>query len=107
MADLKVALEELKEESDSGTLEAVAAPRRQRRWLTWSAAVATLLSVAGVAAWLVVASRRTSAPVLTPVPLTSFPGYEREPSFSPDGSQVAFSWNGEEQDNYDISLLSG
>ena len=27
---------------------------------------------------------------------------ERQPSFSPDGSQVAFSWDGEKQDNFDI-----
>ena len=36
------------------------------------------------------------------VPLTSYVGSERSPSFSPDGNQVAFSWNGEKQDNYDI-----
>ena len=36
------------------------------------------------------------------IPLTTYPGSERSPSFSPDGNQVAFSWNGEKQDNYDI-----
>ena len=36
------------------------------------------------------------------VPLTSYAGSERSPSFSPDGNQVAFSWNGEKQDNFDI-----
>ena len=36
------------------------------------------------------------------VPLTSYPGSEMYPSLSPDGSQVAFSWNGEKQDNFDI-----
>ena len=36
------------------------------------------------------------------VPLTSYPGREAEPTFSPDGSQVAFSWDGERQDNRDI-----
>ena len=36
------------------------------------------------------------------VPLTAYPGYERGPTLSPDGSQVAFSWNGASQDNYDI-----
>src|SRR5262245_25094081 len=36
------------------------------------------------------------------VPLTSYPGVEEWPSFSLDGSQVAFSWNGDKQDNYDI-----
>jgi dipeptidyl aminopeptidase/acylaminoacyl peptidase len=35
-------------------------------------------------------------------PLTSYAGSEMKPSFSPDGSQVAFSWSGEQQDNYDI-----
>ena len=35
-------------------------------------------------------------------PLTTYPGSERSPTFSPDGTQVAFSWNGEKQDNYDI-----
>ena len=39
---------------------------------------------------------------LVAVPLTSYPGEERQPSFSPDGNQVAFSWNGEKQDNFDI-----
>jgi Tol biopolymer transport system component len=36
------------------------------------------------------------------VPLTSDPGTQHSPSFSPDGNQDAFSWNGEKQDNYDI-----
>ena len=36
------------------------------------------------------------------VPLTAYPGYERAPSLSPDGSRVAFSWNGPTLDNYDI-----
>jgi Tol biopolymer transport system component len=34
--------------------------------------------------------------------LTSDPGELSGPSFSPDGSMVAFSWNGEKQDNFDI-----
>ena len=35
-------------------------------------------------------------------PLTAYLGFEQVPSLSPDGSQVAFSWNGPQQDNYDI-----
>ena len=36
-----------------------------------------------------------------PTPLTAYPGSETGPSLSPDGSQVAFSWNGQE-DNHDV-----
>ncbi len=32
---------------------------------------------------------------VTPVPFTSFPGMEVAPTFSPDGSQIAFAWNGD------------
>lgn len=36
------------------------------------------------------------------VPITSFPGSESHPSFSPDGTQVAFSWNEGKEDDLDI-----
>ena len=36
------------------------------------------------------------------VPLTSLKGFEIGPSFSRDGTRVAFAWNGEAQDNFDI-----
>ena len=36
------------------------------------------------------------------MPLTSYEGTELTPSLSPDGSQVAFCWNGLTQDNEDI-----
>ena len=36
------------------------------------------------------------------VPLTAWPGHQQSPSLSPDGSQVAFSWDGPGSENYDI-----
>ena len=36
------------------------------------------------------------------MPLTTLTGSEFDPTFSPDGEQVAFSWNGTRQDNWDI-----
>jgi Tol biopolymer transport system component/DNA-binding winged helix-turn-helix (wHTH) protein len=36
------------------------------------------------------------------IPLTSYPGNQITPAFSPDGKQVAFAWDGEMGDNFDI-----
>ncbi|MBL8291664.1 MAG: PD40 domain-containing protein [Bryobacterales bacterium] len=36
------------------------------------------------------------------VPITSYLGNELDPSFSPDGLQIAFTWTGARQDNHDI-----
>ena len=98
MDDLKVALEEVKEESDSGTAAMKAAPPR-RRWV-WAALLPVLL-VAGFFAWRVWRSPQSAEP-LRAVPLTTFPGAKSFPSFSPDGNYVAFAWSGPKQDNFDI-----
>jgi Tol biopolymer transport system component len=37
-------------------------------------------------------------------PLTSFPGSEIQPSFSPDGNQIAFAWRSENSDHYNIYI---
>ena len=47
-------------------------------------------------------ARGTASEPLKAVPLTTLPGVERYPSFSPDGNHVAFTWNGPKQDNPDI-----
>jgi eukaryotic-like serine/threonine-protein kinase len=107
--DVKVALEELKDESESGLLRtgvADALPQTKRRGYQqsiWLAAGMALIVVAGLAAWLL---RR--APVVVPEPeltatsLTTDPGIEDFPTFSPNGGQVAYMWNGPKQDNFDI-----
>jgi len=65
-------------------------------------AVGVVVLVAAGGYWL--SRQRAAEPeaTLTAIPLTSYPGYENGPSFSPDGNQVAFAWNGEKQDNWDI-----
>lgn len=49
---------------------------------------------------------RKPAPVWRFSPFTTFPGQETNPAISPDGESVAFTWNGERQDNFDIYVMS-
>ena len=104
MGDVKVELEELKEDSSSSTLAGtppVVRPAR-RMWVGAGAAIMVAAIVAAV--WLFHGTDKKPAAAPELVPLTSYAGSERSPSFSPDGNQVAFSWNGEKQDNFDIYL---
>ncbi|MDQ2947632.1 MAG: hypothetical protein M3Y27_17150, partial [Acidobacteriota bacterium] len=57
------------------------------------------IMAAGAGLWL---SRSPQEQPPRVVPLTTFAGREDEPSFSPDGNQIVFSWNGEKQDNWDL-----
>ncbi len=62
--------------------------------------------VIGGAVWLGL-RQNTAAPVFArPVPLTSFPGLELDPAISPAGNFVAFAWEGEGGDNFDIYVQS-
>ena len=61
-----------------------------RRWWPWAAALVVALSLGGGILWFVHPAAKTPEPGLTATPLTAHPGYEGEPSFSPDGNQVAF-----------------
>ncbi|MGA1982547.1 MAG: LpqB family beta-propeller domain-containing protein [Acidobacteriaceae bacterium] len=80
---------------------AVPVPRESPRPLVWVAIGLAILAAAGWAAWRFWPWPSVPA-VYTPVPLTTYRGNEEAPSFSPDGSQVAFEWDGEKQDNFDI-----
>ncbi len=103
MDDVKIVLEELKEESDSGVLGTTAvAKTKPRRRLTWALSVAAALVMATVGVWLVRSKKEVPDVPLVAVPLTSYAGEEYWPTLSPDGTQVAFSWNGEKQDKFDI-----
>jgi Tol biopolymer transport system component/tRNA A-37 threonylcarbamoyl transferase component Bud32 len=106
-ADLKISLCDLQKEVEaggaSGAVAVAAAPARRKTW-QWAAALAIGLAAGSAATWLG-ATRGTTqqAGVWGQMrPLTTYLGVEYEPALSPDGKQVAFSWDGEHRDNFDI-----
>ena len=85
-----------------GVLETSSPPKLSRRaWMILGAALAVVLLAALVWFGFFRAAEPTPAAAKV-VPLTTYPGDVGGGTFSPDGSQVAFSWNGPNQDNYDI-----
>jgi len=102
MADVRVELQEIKEESDSQPAGARAPARRRRHWWLAVALAGTLLIA--VAAWLRWRPREIELAQPRLVPLTWMRGDETQPTFSPDGGQIAFTWDGEKRDNWDIYL---
>ena len=90
-------------ESESGA-PITPIPFLKRRALMWAVATGLSIAATSVGAFFLVA-RRAQPHTGRPVPLTTFRGYECDPALSPDGSHVAFVWNGEKQDNFDIYVM--
>ena len=77
-------------------------PRPRSRVWPWIATIAGTAALAGLLGWWL-AGRRLP-PQFRVVRLTSFQSDAHRPVFSPDGSQVAFVWQGEERGLYRLYL---
>ncbi|HEX2344086.1 MAG TPA: protein kinase [Vicinamibacterales bacterium] len=108
--DLLGDLRRLKRDTESGRTDtegsAGASAARPHFWRRRSSRLIGPVAALGMAgaAWLYVSRAESDAPKppMHTSPLTSFPGQESAPTFSPDGNQVAFVWDGEKRDNEDI-----
>ena len=85
----------------------VAVVVRRPRILTLATGACLILVAAAGIWWNAGRDTASSYPVrVTRVSkLTTYPGDERDPAISPDGSYVAFSWSGPAGDNYDIYVV--
>jgi eukaryotic-like serine/threonine-protein kinase len=103
MVDVKLALEDLKEDSESGRLPAhAAAPRRRDHARVTLAvlALAVAVTAAAIVVWRARDPRPLEPPVLTQ--LTSDPGLARDPALSHDGKLLAYASDRAGEGNLDI-----
>jgi Tol biopolymer transport system component len=99
-ADVRIGLHDVQHELEAGVPAPV--PKQATGWrVLWPAiAMVAVLAAAALGWWL---GARTEQPIPGPIkPLTTYRGYESTPALSPDGNQVAFSWDGEKGENVDI-----
>jgi Tol biopolymer transport system component/tRNA A-37 threonylcarbamoyl transferase component Bud32 len=103
MDDLKIALEELKADSESGKLVAPAGGLQARpRRLGWLMAAGAVLVAAGAAAVVWFGRSGESAAPAPLMRLSSDTGLTTDPALSPDGKLVAYASDRGGADNLDI-----
>ena len=108
LVDLRGLQKEQQAEAATAARPAPAPTQHSHRtpWLLAGAAVLMALAVAaGAFLGLFESEKPVTEQSLQTTPLTTYPGSERTPAFSPDGEQVVFSWNGENEDNFDLYTL--
>jgi Tol biopolymer transport system component/predicted Ser/Thr protein kinase len=107
--EVRQALQMVEKVPTASLAEMRGAVRRSTRriWTKGMAVAAIVLLVATMAAalWLRVRQPHASGP-LTVSPLGDYAGMVQQPSLSPDGSHIAFSWNGVDPQNFDIYVKS-
>jgi len=89
----------------ASSTEPPASRKARRSWVVGGVAIAGVVLMAAVALVIARSNSRESGfgfSSSVAAPLTAYPGMQMQPSLSPDGSQVAFAWDGPKEDNFDI-----
>jgi serine/threonine protein kinase len=109
-AELRTDLKRLKRDSESDRRSA-AAPRLPHPHVwnrNWIVVVVSLVVIAASAATWWFSQRResrTELPAMQISPFTSYPGQVGRPTFSPDGNQIAFTWDDGKGTNVYVKLI--
>jgi Tol biopolymer transport system component/DNA-binding winged helix-turn-helix (wHTH) protein len=74
--------------------------RPRRSWPTWFAGVMAVIAAGTGLVWFLNSGHAEDE--IGPVPMTTFVGAETGATLSADGTQIAFTWDGEKKDNFDI-----
>jgi len=87
-------------------VEPTVPPTRSQFWRVWSipaiaGVLAIVIAFAAWKRWPEIVGRRADA-AMHVIPATAYRGSEINPTLSPDGSQLAFAWDGESGNNFDI-----
>jgi len=93
--------------ADSGAPAGASERAKRQRQRTRLAVIVAAAIPGAMILILAILSRTTSSlsppPIpLDAVPLTTFGGHEECPALSPDGARIAFSWQGDGGENYDL-----
>jgi len=98
---VKFVLSELKEDLEYSDGRAPSPPVTRRRAVVGAASAlgGATLSYIGLRI-----SRDNRPPPIIVTPVAMYPGNAASPALSPDGKMIAFMWDGEHQDNFDIYL---
>jgi Tol biopolymer transport system component/DNA-binding winged helix-turn-helix (wHTH) protein len=77
---------------------------RSPRSILWGIAIGLVVMTSAVGFWLLWHRAPGSDETLIPVPLITQPGFALDPSLSPDGNEVAFTWAAEKGDGLHIYI---
>jgi Tol biopolymer transport system component/DNA-binding winged helix-turn-helix (wHTH) protein len=79
--------------------------RAKSKFVVWALAAIVFVTGLGLATWAWLTNRPAPKPKpddYKTIPLTSYLGIETQPSFSPDGNQVAFVWKDENSEHQHV-----